>query len=185
MFTERRSHSSCKAGDFIYVCGGINSNGESLSQCEKYSLAYEKWMKIAPMNITKSHLSICSVNDLFIYSIGGENKFQSLLDNIEKYNIQSDKWEILNVRLPIKIECPACVHYNNEVLILGGFSSDKGSSDTVYSLDINKFSIQAYEKKLDQPGWSIYQPIKIGRKIHIFYGGEEGYPPHHLLYEIL
>jgi hypothetical protein len=51
MLTERRSHSTCKAGDFVYVCGGINSKGEPLSVCEKFNLTSEKWIKISNMTV--------------------------------------------------------------------------------------------------------------------------------------
>lgn len=183
MLTERRSHSTCKAGDFVFVCGGINSQGEPLAACEKFSIVYEKWLKISSMNMAKSHLSICNVNNQYIYSIGGENKFQSLLDVIEKYTIQLDRWEVVNVKLPKKLECPTCLQFGNEVLILGGFSCDAGSVKTVLRFDYQKNTLKTAEKELDQPGWSIYQPIRQGRTIHVFYGGEEGYPPHHLLYD--
>lgn len=53
MFCERRAHSCIKAADFVYVCGGINSKGEPLSSCEKYSLEYQRWIKISNMVISK------------------------------------------------------------------------------------------------------------------------------------
>ena len=70
-------------------------------------------------------------------------------------------------------------------MILGGFSCELGSIKSVYSLDTTKCSIKKMEKDLEQPGWSIYHPIRQGKNINVFYGGEEGYPPHHLIYEII
>ena len=49
MFNERKTHASCKAGDFVYVCGGINTKSDPMNSCEKYSLEYEKWIKISNM----------------------------------------------------------------------------------------------------------------------------------------
>jgi hypothetical protein len=186
MHYERRSHAMCKVGDFVFACGGVNSKGESLNSCEKFSLQTGNWNKISFMNIAKSHLSLCNLNNLYLFTFGGENKFQSLLDTIERYIINIDTWEVLNVKLPTKMECVACIHYKKEILILGGYScGESGSLDTVFSLDVEtgNNNIKKYSKTLCQQGWSIYQPIVKENKIHILYGGEEGYPPHHLVYE--
>jgi len=97
-----------------------------------------------------------------------------------------DIWETINIRMPTKIECTACLQLNNvEILILGGFSSEHGSVKSVCRLDTDKNTIITVDKQLEQPGWSIYQPIRQGRHFHLFYGGEEGYPPHHSVYELI
>lgn len=130
-------------------------------------------------------MSLCNVNNEFIYCIGGENRYESLLDAIERYNINFDVWELVTIRMPIKIECVACVyHNNNEIVILGGYSSETGSSKSIYHYDINNNIIRKSNKELPQPGWVIYPPIKNGNILHIFYGGEENFPPQHLIYEL-
>jgi len=128
-------------------------------------------------------LSLCNVNNNYIYSVGGENKFQSLLDIIERYTINTDTWEVMTVRVPNKIECAGCIQLNNDFLILGGYSCDEGSLKSVYLYETTTNVIKKLPKELSQPGWSIYQPFKQGPLIHVFYGGEEAYPPHHLTYE--
>lgn len=183
MLTERRSHAMCKVGEFIYVCGGINSRSEPLNSCEKFSILTEKWLKVSNMTVAKSHLSLCNVNNQYLYSIGGENKFQSLLDIIERHTVNIDTWEVMNVKIPVKIECVACVQTKeHEFLILGGYSCELGSLNTVYSYDTVNNIIRKLNKDMDQPGWSIYMPLKYGNSIHVFFGGEEGYPPHPLEY---
>lgn len=182
---ERSTHSICKAGDFIFVCGGIGAKDEPLNSCEKFSLDCERWIKISNMIVAKSHLSLCNVNNQFLYSIGGENRYESLLDLIEKYTINLDTWEVINVRLPIKIECTGCVQIShNEILILGGYSSEHGSLKNIYIYDTLNNSVRKTQNELSQAGWSIYQPIKIANNIHLFYGGEEDFPPHHVTYSL-
>jgi hypothetical protein len=88
----------------------------------------------------------------------------------------------MSVKLPMKIECAACIQMNNEILILGGYSCEHGSLKNVFAFDTNKNSIRKVNKELNQPGWSIYQPIKQGGVVHLFYGGEEDFPPHHTVY---
>jgi N-acetylneuraminic acid mutarotase len=183
MLAERRTHSTCKSGNFIFVSGGINSKGEPLKSCEKFSLEYEKWIKISNMSIAKSHHSLCSFNSEYIFSIGGENRYESLLDVIERYSINVDIWEVMNVKLPLKIECVALVQVNNEILILGGYSCELGSLKAVYTYDTSANTVRKLNKELPQPGWSIYQPVRKCNNIHIFYGGEEDFPPHHVLFQ--
>jgi hypothetical protein len=102
---------------------------------------------------------------------------------VERYTINLDIWEVMTVKVPLKIECSACIQINSDILIMGGFSCEKGSLSSVYIYEITKNTIKQANKELAEPGWSIYQPIKQGGNIHVFYGGEEGYPPHHLIYE--
>lgn len=128
-------------------------------------------------------MSLCNVNNDFIYSIGGENRYESLLDILEKYTINLDVWEVMTIRLPMKIECVACVHVQNEILILGGYSCEYGSLKKVFAFDTTNNTIRSVNKELIQPGWSIYPPIKQGNFIHLFYGGEEDFPPHHIVYK--
>lgn len=193
MFYERRTHSVVKLGDFIYVCGGINSKGDPLNTCEKYSLEFQRWVKISSMkvgniinnlNIARSHHSMCTYNNDYIFSLGGENRYESLLDTIERYSVIQDVWEILSVKMPLKMECVGCIQYNNEILVLGGYSCELGSLKNVYSLDLVNNSIRKLSKDLIQSGWSIYQPIRQDNTIHIFYGGEDEFHPQHITYTL-
>ncbi len=87
------------------------------------------------------------------------------------------------MRLPMKIECVACIYLQSEILILGGYSCEYGSLKKIFSYDTNSNSIRSINKELSQPGWSIYQPITQGNLIHLFYGGEEDFPPHHVVFK--
>jgi hypothetical protein len=58
MFQERRTHSTCKASEFVFVCGGINSKGDPLNSCEKFSLESERWIKTSNMSVGNYKLYI-------------------------------------------------------------------------------------------------------------------------------
>ncbi len=55
---------------------------------------------------------------------------------------------------------------------------------SVYAYDYTGNSIRKLNNELTQGGWSIYQPIKQGNIIHLFHGGEEDFPPLHVIYNL-
>ncbi len=127
---------------------------------------------------------MCNVNNEYIYSVGGENKYDSIMDIIERYNISVDFWEVMNIKLPVRIECTSTVQSGNEMLILGGYSYDYGLMNTVFAYDYINNSMRKCNINLLSNGWCIYQPIKQGNNIHVFFGGEEEFPPKHIVYTI-
>jgi hypothetical protein len=184
MFFERRNHSSIKVNNFIYVCGGIDLNNNPMSQCEKYSFQLEEWSRISNMVKEKSHISLCSINNKYIFSFGGENKINGILDTIERYTILNDTWDILNINLPLKIECASCIKKNDkEILIIGGFSSSYGPVDYIINFNFHEIKLELNENKLQNAGWSIYMPILYNEKdknekyIIVALGGEENIEP--------
>ena len=178
MFNERRNHFSLRVNEYIYVCGGIDNNSNHLNSCEKYSLQYEKWNKCSPLNIERSHLSLCNVNNKYIYAIGGENKKNGFLDSIEKYSILGDSWECMKIKLPYKLECVGCITSNNkEIVIFGGYCPQKIKRETIIKYNIDTQKINFSDKQLNILGWSIYMPIKINNYINVILGGDENEQP--------
>ena len=178
MFNERRNHFSLRVNEYIYVCGGIDNNSNHLNSCEKYSLQYEKWIKCSPLNIERSHLSLCNVNNKYIYAIGGENKKNGFLDSIEKYSILGDSWECMKIKLPYKLECVGCITSNNkEIVIFGGYCPQKIKRETIIKYNIDTQKINFSDKQLNILGWSIYMPIKINNYINVILGGDENEQP--------
>ena len=178
MLNERRNHSSIRIDNCIYVCGGMDNNSNYLNSCEKYSLQYEKWVKCSSLNIERSHLSLCNMNNKYIYALGGENKINGFLDSIEKYSILGDTWEILNVKLPYKLECVGCIGISSqEMVIFGGYCPQKIKRETIIKFNTTNHQINFSSKQLNVLGWSIYMPIKIGNCINVILGGDENEKP--------
>ena len=178
MHKERRNHSSIRVDNYIYVCGGMDDNSNHISSCEKYSLQYEKWTKCSSLNIERSHLSLCNMNNKYIYALGGENKVNGFLDSIEKYSIIGDVWEIVNVKLPYKLECVGCISISSqEMIIFGGFCPQKIKRESIIKYNISNHQINFSSKQLNVLGWSIYMPIKIGKIINVILGGDENEKP--------
>ena len=178
MFNERRNHFSIKVNEYIYVCGGIDNKSNHLNSCEKYSIQFEKWIKCSPLNIERSHLSLCNMNNKYIYAIGGENKKNGFLDSFEKYSILGDIWECLKIKLPYKLECVGCISSTNkEIIIFGGYCPQKIKRETIIKYNIDTQKINFSDKQLNILGWSIYMPIKINNYINVILGGDENEKP--------
>ena len=178
MLKERRNHSSIKINNNIFICGGIDNNSNHLNLCEKYSIENKKWIKCHSLNIERSHMSLCNMNNKYIYALGGENKTNGFLDIIEKYSILDDKWECLRVKLPYKLECVGCISISDkEMIIFGGYCPQKIKRETIIKFNIDTQTINFSNKQLNILGWSIYMPIKINNTIFVFLGGDENEQP--------
>ena len=178
MLKERRNHSSIRIDNHIYVCGGMDNNSNHINSCEKYSLQYEKWIKCSSLNIERSHLSLCNMNNKYIYALGGENKANGFLNSIEKYSIIGDLWQVLNVKLPYKLECVGCIGVSRqEMIIFGGYCPQKLKRETIIKYNISNHKINFSSRQLKMLGWSIYMPIIIGNTINVILGGDENDKP--------
>ena len=156
----------------------MDKNSNYISSCEKFSLQYEKWTKCSSLNMERSHLSLCNINNKYIYALGGENKIIGFLDTIEKYSIIGDVWELIQVKLPYKLECVGCIGVShNEIIIFGGYCPKKIKRESILKYNVNSHRIEFSSKQLNILGWSIYMPIKIGNKINVILGGEENEKP--------
>jgi hypothetical protein len=82
------------------------------------------------------------------------------------------------------MECVGTIQVGSDIIILGGFTCDYGQVKTAFCYDTVNNTIRNMGRDLPQCGWSIYQPMKQGNTIHIFFGGEDEYPPHHVIYNI-
>ena len=45
---KRQAHGLCKIGNFIYACGGIDSEQSILDSCERYDLVNKRWINDVP-----------------------------------------------------------------------------------------------------------------------------------------
>ena len=178
MIKERRNHSSIRIDNYIYVCGGMDNNSNHINSCEKYSLQYEKWEKCSNLNIERSHLSLCNMNNKYVYALGGENQKTGFLDSIEKYSIIGDTWELIKVKLPYKLECVGCIGISHqEMIIFGGYCPQKIKRESIIKYNISNHKINFSSKQLNMLGWSIYMPIKIGNYIYVILGGDGNEKP--------
>ncbi|CAF1251561.1 unnamed protein product [Adineta steineri] len=123
----------------ILVCGGfIKYEGfpEIDSSCEIYSSSNRKWRTATDLNVGRyGHTLTLLPNGRSILAVG-------TMDNIdgctaEIYDIQTDKWAFVpNIMNTLRTQHTATLLRNDQVLIVGGLSSDSGISSSTVQLYI-------------------------------------------------
>ena len=69
----REQHGACRAGDFIYVCGG-RCKETFILDCERYRISTNEWLHDVPrmQDMLLGH-SMIALNERYIYSFGGKS----------------------------------------------------------------------------------------------------------------
>lgn len=111
-------------GDVIYVTGGENEPGRTLSSVETYRTGSNSWTKIKPMKTKRYYHSACVVNGC-VYVVGGYNT-----PTIEKYDLSNNKsWmittktevqrngaSVVTIHWPYLCDVPCWIRVNQETL---------------------------------------------------------------------
>lgn len=179
MIYGRRAHSTIFLNNKVYIVGGVDSLGNSMNNCEYYNILSNECYSISNMNIKKCRISLVEMNNKFIFSFGGDTQ-NNISNEIEKYDIDNNNWTLLNLILPIPMTCIGIAKLSNkEILLCGGYSPQKGQLDNIFKFDIEDLSIVELDKKLNNPGYTIYDCIININIIHFFSGGDTKFAPIH------
>jgi hypothetical protein len=95
MLTPRDSHAAVYCTPHLYILGG--SNGRSLSECERYVVAENRWEALPPLPRACYSMSGVVVENR-LYALGGYDG--SPLDLVQKLSLESLTWELMQFRLP-------------------------------------------------------------------------------------
>lgn len=68
MLNARKAHGTIKAANFVYVCGGVNKNYDTMTECEAFNLQNNKWTAIANLNKCK-YMSIIIYSEITFNSL--------------------------------------------------------------------------------------------------------------------
>lgn len=136
---SRYTHALAHHGNFVYAIGGRSINGV-LDSCERYSITFNKWEKIAKLNQRRCTQPAVVHEDTYIYVFGGYEG-SGRIDSIEQYDIANDIWNLLRIKFPLSVEAEtATLISKNEVLILGGHDNSAGTKDAmIVNLETQSF----------------------------------------------
>lgn len=85
-------HSLCAIESFIYVVGTfVNNKVYGIS--ERYDVQKDKWKLIAPLNIPRSGVALCSFKNQYLFAFGGRVDQKRIVDVIEVYDIKRNSWQ--------------------------------------------------------------------------------------------
>ncbi|EAS03065.2 kelch motif protein (macronuclear) [Tetrahymena thermophila SB210] len=118
----------------IYAIGGFGGEYNTcLNSAERYNPIYQRWEKIAPLNIPRRALSAVTLPD-GIYAIGGFDG-NNYINSVEKYDEQLDRWTYVSSMRYSRCTSSAIVSQNNQhIYVLGGF--DNGPLDSVERFNV-------------------------------------------------
>ena len=81
------------SGASLYVVGGW-SGCSGLCLCECYNTVTESWRPIADLNIGRSQVAVCALEDERIVAVGGCDAW-NCTNTVEVYHPSENKWNLL------------------------------------------------------------------------------------------
>lgn len=180
MKTKRRAHCSVYHEGFVYVFGGLCSDGQT-KLCERFKISENRWENIASLPEERSLASCCVFGKEFIYILGGFNEFKNQdISEIVCYNVKTNMFNRAICLMPQNIENPFVAQINeSEIVIMGGFNY-ASSMDVDDIHVVNVFNGKsAFKGKMQKPCWSAYcHPYLIrSDTFMIFTTGEDEFLP--------
>jgi hypothetical protein len=91
MFYPHADHSVCSIDNFIFVVGTFVDN-QVYGYCEKYDTQKDKWKIIAPLNVPRSGVALCSFKNQYLFAFGGRINQKQIVDVVEVYDIKRNVW---------------------------------------------------------------------------------------------
>lgn len=103
----------------IYITGGQDINGNSLTSIEMYDPKLNRWISMGNLKIGNKFLSSCALDDRYLVLSGG---FQIKNDNFIVYDTLSTDWKnpLIVSTLPCERENHASIVLNGKLYLIGG-----------------------------------------------------------------
>ena len=146
-YTPRSNHSVNAIGDYAYILGGQDENGDPLSDFWKYGILSGQWTKLAdyPKRVA-GHSTLYIDDDRLLVFGGGVPGMDIYYDEAWLYTVSSNNW----VKLTIAGDVPPPV-YDFSMLIsdymiymIGGATSG-GMNRNLYQLQLNGTILQSVD----------------------------------------
>jgi len=119
----RSAFGLCYMSKNLFAIGGL-VNGQISSNCERYDIRSNKWIKLAPMSRPLREVSVCSFNNRYIYRIFGIDSGNNIDHSIERYDAVRDSWTMMNTTVSPtlkEIYGPFCTQISPDcIFIFGG-----------------------------------------------------------------
>ena len=147
MHYAHADHALCAIESFIYVVGTFVNN-KVYPYCERYDCQKDKWKVIAPLNVPRSGVALCSFKNQYLFAFGGRVDQKSIVDVIEVYDIKKNAWqEITGAACDKSKWIPGYMSLayqitDKEIMIFGGKSALTFQIfDGVFVFDIEKLEV--------------------------------------------
>ena len=157
LHTPRTDFATVVVNNVIYVVGGVDKQGHTLSSMEYYNDVEDRWHYTSPMNEPRMGLSAAGHRG-HVFAAGGmisrPNADKRLLDTVESYNSSTNEWN-LKSELPLHVFRSSLVDVNGVLYLVGGCVTRDG--DSVLSLS----NIFRYSDETDT--WEPFTELHVPR----------------------
>jgi N-acetylneuraminic acid mutarotase len=143
MPTNRANFASAVYGDKIYLFGGVDQDGVTLTTVEVYSTTNDAWSVAAPLPVFMNSFTATTIGNK-IYIISYNKTYE--------YSPESDSY-VLKTPMPTPRSFAAAAVYNGIIFIIGGYHE----SEVVNT-------VEAYNPQDD--AWSSVVPMSVKRANH-------------------
>lgn len=180
MKTKRRAHSSIYHEGFVYVFGGLTTNGGT-ELCERYNIEKDEWQSIQSLSKVRTLSSCCLFGKDWIYIMGGYNeKTDTDLLNIECFNVRTLSFSEAICQMPLTLENTVVAQINeSEIIIMGGYNlSQNKDNDEIHVVNVINGK-SSFKGKMNQGFWTVLSnPILINANTFmVFFTGEGDFTP--------
>ncbi|KAF2883825.1 hypothetical protein ILUMI_22356 [Ignelater luminosus] len=138
---------ACEVRGYIYVVGGLNRHGDSLSTVEYYDPHSNEWQLAPPMSMLRSRLGVAVLRGK-LYAFGGYNG-KDRLASVEVYDAAKEEWSTVSP-MQCKRSALGATSLGDLIYVCGGY-------DGVTSLN----SVERYHPQTNT--WCYLAPMNKSR----------------------
>lgn len=137
----------CEVKGYIFVVGGLNRHGDSLSTVEYYDPKIDQWHTAASMSMMRSRLGVAVIRNK-LYAFGGYNG-KDRLASVEVYDAVLKEWSMV-APMQCKRSALGATALGDSIYVCGGY-------DGVTSLN----SVERYHPSTNT--WQFLAPMNKSR----------------------
>lgn len=179
----RNEHTACVYQGVLYILGGRGACSP-FKDFWKYDLALNNWSELPNVGERPSHIfghtAVLYMGCMYIY--GGQ--FESCETFVWKYTFDCNEWEKISFsvlpdkKVPINRRYHSAVVYRNKMYVFGGLIEIRGSTDELWSFDLEEYTWEAlYQLKTTLPGKRYEHSAVVYNRAMWIAGGLEVFTP--------
>ena len=164
MTFARRTFEAVFSRGQVYVFGGRNDCGIEIMTVEKYSPFTNKWCKVTHMRDKRQFFCACAFIDE-IYVFGGHcRQNYEAISSCLQFDTREKNWK-RTARMNEARESAACVVFQGNILVSGGYDTDQNELNTVESYDAFADEWTSMPNTIDN--YSYHSLVAIRDKLYV------------------
>jgi N-acetylneuraminic acid mutarotase len=136
MPTRRGENAAVEVAGKVYVAGGLDNDGKSLTTLEAYDPATDVWTTLAPLPAPRDHLGLAALDGRIYLTGGGEFFKPAPSGALWSYDPATNRWSALP-SMPATRSQHASVALDGKIYVVGGIVGDtpNGKGTAIWAYD--------------------------------------------------